>query len=204
MREEKPKTLEDSLAWSIWNKLRDDGGRPPFTPLDFYSSVRKNIIKCSRRMSCALSGGRYRWGGISISGCYLLLWNSRGKTRNNFNFHSSYLNYCFNSKNLWRKEHPSLLFTTGVKPQEQKKICNFLELQVIIWEDKVSSIRNYFYMTSLILTSIIYGGNHSVALRAVRPAPCWAASLVPGVPRDCPEITRCQSTPRSITIFFFF
>lgn len=29
--------------------------------------------------------------------------------------------------------------------------------------------------------SIIYGGNHSITLGAVQSAPCWAASLMPGV-----------------------
>lgn len=86
---------------------------------------------------------------IFISRCYLLSWNNR-TMKNNFNYNSLFLNLFQFKEDPWWKEYPSLLFTTVVKPQEQKKICNFLELQVMVWEDKVSRIRNYLYVASSI------------------------------------------------------
>lgn len=154
-------------------------------------------------MSCALAERWLRWGVISVSRCYLLLWNSR-KIRNNFNFDSSYLNYCFISKNLRWKEHPSLLFTTGVKPREQKKICNFLELEAMIWEDKVSSVRNYLYMTSLTcFCNIRWESLHCSRSCSISPMQgnLWYLGFTP-VQRHHPKITPCQNTLRSITFLF--
>jgi len=36
----------------------------------------------------------------------------------------------------------------------------------------------------------MYGENHSVALRAVRSAPCWAASLMPAVHCSAGRLSR--------------
>lgn len=155
-------------------------------------------------MSCAVAGRQYRWGSISISRCCLLLWNSRKIRTISTSTVCTWIIISVLKKNPWWKEYPSLSFTTDVKPQEQKEICNFLELQVMNWENEVPGIGNYLYVTSLICSHnmwwelLHYSQSCSTKPVLGSLSDAWSSLLC----RDCPEITCCQSTLRSITIFF--
>lgn len=124
---------------------------------------------------------------------------------NNFNFNSLFLKLVSLQKILdGRNIHPCYLPLVWNHRSRRRSVA-FLCYRW--WFEKIRFLASgIICMWQAWSVSIIHGGNHSISLGTVQSAPCWAASLMPGIQSNTERLARdntLSNTLSSNTILFF-